>query len=186
MSSYIEKYPWLRLLNMYTGKLYVNHDAMDEMPFGWKIAFGEMMCEELDQVIRKHALVDKFIVLQIKEKFGQLKFYHNYRDIDEINMIVEKYSLISAYVCIHCGQPQAKILNLGWIQPICRKCFSEKHANDEKYDYDSLAVDFPEMPEKIEYRKYQDKEIPRKTLEYEIVMIDVKDTFDKIMAEWFS
>ena len=106
--------------------------------------------------------------------------------IDEINMIIEKYSLISAYVCIHCGQPQAKILNLGWIQPMCRKCFSEKHANDEKYDYDSLAADFPEMPEKIEYRKYKDKEIPRKTLEYEIVMIDVKETFDKIMAEWFS
>ena len=31
MSEYKEKYPWLRLQNLYTGKLYETRDAVDEM-----------------------------------------------------------------------------------------------------------------------------------------------------------
>ena len=53
MSKYKERYPWLRLINLYTGELYKNRDAMDDMLPGWDLAFGEIMCAELDAAIKE-------------------------------------------------------------------------------------------------------------------------------------
>ena len=72
----IEKYPWLLPRNRWAGEVIENYDysftELDDMPDGWRIAFGEQFCadiqHELDKL--KPETAADFRVLQIKEKFG--------------------------------------------------------------------------------------------------------------------
>lgn len=124
----IEKYPWL-LPRKWTGEVIEDYDytytVLDDMPYGWRIAFGEQMCEEL-----KNALdmmdpeeVKKFRIVQIKEKYGSLRFYTNWVT-DQIAEIIYKYSIMSEHICISCGAPATK-MSLGWICPWCDSCASK-------------------------------------------------------------
>lgn len=124
MSIYGKKYPWLRLRDMYSGEIDTEHDAMDDMPEGWKKAFGSMMCEELDVAIKAAGLEDEIIFEQVKEKFGELRMYcfpYN-REVDEI---IQKYEVLSNNICIHCGKPDVPMINTGWIRPSCRECYNK-------------------------------------------------------------
>ena len=57
----LERYPFLRPRNRWTGEL-MNQDEkedeelwteLDDMPIGWRIAFGEQMCEELLEILKE-------------------------------------------------------------------------------------------------------------------------------------
>lgn len=129
----IEKYPWLLPHNRWTGEVVDNYDysftELDDMPDGWRIAFGEQFCadiqHELDK-LRPETAAD-FRVLQIKEKFGQLRFYTNWvtEGIDEV---IRRYENLSERTCIECGAPATKITT-GWISPFCDKCAKVYHGN---------------------------------------------------------
>ena len=129
-----ERYPFLIPRNRWSddvcgridGWSEEEHDnwcELDDMPRGWRMAFGEQMCEEIYQALmndpRPNALED-YRIIQIKEKFGSLRFYdsHGNREIDRI---IEKYEDISAKTCIRCGKPATKI-STGWISPYCDDC----------------------------------------------------------------
>lgn len=129
----IEKYPWLLPRDRWTGEVIENYDysftELDDMPDGWRIAFGEQFCadiqHELDK-LRPETAAD-FRVLQTKEKFGQLRFYTNWvtEGIDEV---IRQYENLSEHTCIRCGAPATKITT-GWITPFCDKCAEEYHGN---------------------------------------------------------
>lgn len=125
MSIYGKQYPWLRLRDLYSGEIDTEHDAMDDMPEGWKKAFGSMMCEELDAAIKAAGLEDEFIFEQVKEKFGDLRMYYSPHN-REINEIIYKYETLSNNICIHCGKPDVPMINvMGWIRPSCRECYNK-------------------------------------------------------------
>lgn len=134
----IEKYPWLLPRNCWTGEVVENYDysftELDDMPVGWRIAFGEQFCadiqHELDK-LKSEAAAD-FRVLQIKEKFGQLRFYTNWvtEGIDEV---IRRYENLSERTCIQCGAPATKITT-GWISPFCDKCAEKFHGNTVDID----------------------------------------------------
>ena len=122
----ITKYPWLLPRNRWTGEVVEDYDysytELDAMPDGWRAAFGEQMCEEIQHELNmmKPDLANDFRIMQIKEKYGRLCFYTNWVT-NSINGIINKYDKISAHTCISCGAPATKI-SKGWISPWCDKC----------------------------------------------------------------
>lgn len=129
----IAKYPWLLPRNRWTGEVVDNYDysytELDDMPDGWRAAFGEQMCEEIQQALNmmESDIADTFRIMQIKEKYGSLCFYTNWLT-DQIREIIYKYEKLSAHICISCGAPATK-MSTGWISPYCDKCAEKIHDN---------------------------------------------------------
>ena len=81
------------------------------MTFGFQHADGWFdlvwrLCERLEPVV---AAAEKeagrsFQVLQVKEKFGGLRFYTNFRN-DAISALIEAAEIDSVHTCEVCGQP---------------------------------------------------------------------------------
>lgn len=93
---------------------------LDDMPVGWKKAFGEQMCEEIMQVLSEDGNVDNYRVLQVKEKYGTLHWYDNGVS-DKVYEILNKYEDLSERTCCNCGKP-ATAYSTGWISPWCDEC----------------------------------------------------------------
>lgn len=93
---------------------------LDDMPEGWASSFGIDMCEEIKQALVEENLLDSYSIIQIKEKFGELRWYDNV-SFPKINNIIEKYRQKSIRTCIKCGKPAVKV-SLDWISPWCADC----------------------------------------------------------------
>jgi len=119
----IKKYPWLKPYNVWTGKTWKDYNYettwADDLPNGWRKAFGDMMFEEIDEVLKRTNTT--IYIEQIKEKYGQLRFYCNAHQ--EIQEIIDDYSKLSENICIVCGKPDVSMLDTGWISPVCKECF---------------------------------------------------------------
>jgi len=135
----IKKYPWLKPYNVWTGKTWKDYNYettwADDLPNGWRKAFGDMMFEEIDEVLKRTNTT--IYIEQIKEKYGQLRFYCNAHQ--EIQEIIDDYSKLSENICIVCGKPDVSMLDTGWISPVCKECFeynqkTNKWAPRDKYE----------------------------------------------------
>lgn len=122
-----EKYPFLVPRNRFSGKVVDDYDysytELDAMPEGWRFAFGEKICEEIMQELNKienEKVRFSYRIVQIKEKFGYLRWYTNWSTIG-LDNIIRKYEQISERTCIKCGAAATKISN-GWISPWCDSC----------------------------------------------------------------
>ena len=142
----------------------------DDMPQGWWIAFGEMMCEEIKAELIKWKFLDEYQIVQIKEKYGSLRWYDNGIPSGcNVWDIIEKYSVLSENICIKCGKPDVPMMTYGWIFPVC-----EKHA-PYKDEYETCAEEqYPhKMSSERKYSSYKnDKWIDH--------VIDISDTAEKI------
>ena len=99
------------------------YTELDAMPDGWRKAFGEMMCEEIYNALVECGGLDDYRIEQIKEKFGQLRWY-DYPYYKEVSKIIDKYSVLSENICIVCGKPDVPLTNNGWLSQFCKKCFT--------------------------------------------------------------
>ena len=128
-----EQYPFLLPRNRWTDEIPKDFDysytELDAMPDGWRKAFGLQMCEEVKQELIKINKMDEFRIAQIKEKFGELRFYTNWVT-DEIEAIINKYTKLSRKTCINCGKP-ATVITTGWISPFCNDCVKDINDNYE-------------------------------------------------------
>lgn len=126
------RYPWLipghgDSLYAYDSDYDFHYTMLDDLPDGWRIAFGEDICKEIDDVLRKYDYVDSYSIVQIKEKYGALRWYNCGLPaglFEEINAIIDKYEKISERTCIVCGKP-AKFITTGWICPWCEDCINK-------------------------------------------------------------
>lgn len=108
---------------------------LDSSPCGWRLAFGDQMIEELSQLLRKYSVED-YQILQIKEKYGGLRWYDNgfpRIGFDEYNTWVYKYEGLSLETCINCGNPAIGYTK-GWITPLCEECMKDM-------EYDPIETD---------------------------------------------
>ena len=177
MSEFIEKYPWLKSYSLFEDGTWGEYDIMDDMPEGWRIAFGDLLCEELDSVLRDSGLVEDFSVYQIKEKFGKLCMYVSHYT-QEINDILDKYSAISKNVCIMCGRPDVSTMRSEtWIAPYCEDCF---------YDRPFSYLDIYEDMKYAGDRNIRNNiTVTRKDgNDYIAHKINLKDTADRIRSRW--
>ena len=98
------------------------YTELDDMPDGWRKAFGEQMCEEIRDALIEEGCLDEYMVDQIKEKYGFLHWYsHGTKSHSRVDDIIRKYEHISEETCIVCGAPATRV-TLGWISPFCDEC----------------------------------------------------------------
>lgn len=129
------KYPFIIPRNSLTNEVLENYDyswtKLDEMPQGWKKAFGENLCEEIKQALYDSSLsleqAKSYRIIKIKERFGMLRLCSNFFT-REIDIVIKKYEKLSIRTCSVCGAPATKITK-NWISPCCDKCIGHK----EKY-----------------------------------------------------
>ena len=131
-------YGWLIPRNDWTGEVVNDYDysytLMDDFPIGWRKAFGWEMINEINDIVEEYHL-DDFYPIQIKEKFGGLRFY-TVPTIDLIYKIINKYEKMSYRICIECGKP-AKWVSTGWISPWC-----DEHKDKKDIPIEDFYNDF--------------------------------------------
>ena len=119
-----EEYPFLIPRNRWTGQIPQEYDyeytELDNMPDGWRVAFGEQMCAEIKEELVKLRGLDDYRISQIKEKYGSLRWYANF-ETDTLWKIISKYEKMSMYTCVECGKAATRV-TLGWISPYCDDC----------------------------------------------------------------
>lgn len=141
----IDEYPFLRNMywDRYSQEYKYDYDStiLDEVPEGWA---DLMLCmaEDIKPLLEESGQIDDFFAEQAKEKFGELRFYHNCECPDEVGRIIEDYSALSRNVCYACGKPDVPQIYDGWIEPWCRECYRNKELWDEVYND-------PEVPNKM-------------------------------------
>lgn len=113
-----------------------DYDWIDEticgLNAGWAIAFGAELINDME-IAKKNTYIlpdendkdnvfdSKFKLVQIKEKFGSLRFYADGMT-DAMSTVASVYETISYHACIKCGNIQNIARTDEWIQPICRQC----------------------------------------------------------------
>lgn len=111
-----------------------SYTLLDCMPTGWRKAFGIEMCKDIKQTLLDNGgrkALRKYRVIDIKEKFGGLRWYDN-GESKVLFAIINYYENLSYTICIKCGKP-AKYVSKGWISPYCEDCSINKD------EYVSLA-----------------------------------------------
>lgn len=111
----LERYPFLRVDDS------DEFSWWDDIPEGWRIAFGIPMMEELREQLIKEGKLDTYHIRDVKEKWGSLRWYDS-GSSDEVQDIINKYEYLSIKTCIVCGKPATEMTK-GWIWPVCHACY---------------------------------------------------------------
>ena len=81
----------------------------EEIPRGWRIRFVDPLGNDILGVLKKHNIqLDKFHIMQVKEKYGELRVYYTADDGDgdffnDMDDAIEKYTMLSHTICMACG-----------------------------------------------------------------------------------
>ena len=175
----VKKYYFLAPKNAWTGKIpkdydytYINWGCSP----GWKKAYGNMYMKELGDEIKRIGQKD-FMILQEKEKYGRHELYTNGTS-EKAHEIIAKYEFISEHVCYFCGRPDTHVTDMGWILPVCPKCYEKKWRRGNKFEYDEVVCDKdPRIEDVRKVNTYSNGE-------HKIIEYDIKDTIDKIRIWW--
>ena len=122
-------YIWKNIINKIC--FIPTYTELDSMPKGWRKAFGIQMCKDIKKVLKHHHYLYKYRIMQIKEKFGTLRWYDNGSPNRCVDKIVDEYEHKSYYTCIVCGKSATK-LSKGWISPYCDNCIGTQEYNNLK------------------------------------------------------
>jgi hypothetical protein len=95
-----------------------------EVPQGW-VALCEELAEKLDKILEALSEEEKenYELLQVKEKFGSLRWYDNWHN-EEMHQLIRQYEYKTERTCCVCGKMATKI-TLGWVTPFCDECIPE-------------------------------------------------------------
>ena len=106
---------------------------------GWFDLINDL-CNEINTIYITNDREVDMIPLQIKEKYGLLRFYYTYQDRSKemnavhtkIDELVRRYEKYSAHICEVCGN-EGELANVnGWIKVLCDKHKPKKgHEIDE-------------------------------------------------------
>lgn len=109
--------------NLYRGKnLPITQCLMAfgfECDSGWFTLLYELS-EKLESLILKISEDQRhlYYVQQVKEKFGELRFYMFY-ETDEMLKLIDEAEKKSSEICEVCGQKGSLDSNRGWYQTLC-------------------------------------------------------------------
>lgn len=81
----------------------------------------ETLCDNIQNYLdwknKKQLIVPQVKVVQVKEKFGGLRFYYDGGD-EHIHGMVQIAEAMSVHICEVCGKP-GKLRSGGWIRTLC-------------------------------------------------------------------
>lgn len=104
---------------------------MDEIPLGWRKAFGAQMMDEIKAAATEDGSIDILEIYQFKEKYGELRTECNcYSRL--LESVLNYWEEVSSRTCIYCGKP-AKYLTRGWIEPVCDDHLSNSDRDAGRY-----------------------------------------------------
>lgn len=152
-----QKYPFLLPSDCFGRSVRLDKDWdwsytwYDDIPEGWKIAFGQDLIDEIREAALEEGVLDSLQIVDVKEKFGELRIYFE-QYTDKIMEIVDKYTALSTGICIVCGQPDVRTTR-GYIIPICYDCWASTRSEPTKTEYEKLTNP-AEMPNEIRWRAY--------------------------------
>lgn len=111
----VEEYPWLDIGNEQL-------TLLDALPVGWHDLILDM-CKEIKRELVKYDLVSKYEVIEAKEKWYGLSWYHWLDDLSPmpfaITDIVCKYEVQSREVCTMCGRSKPRD------EMLCDRCMEQ-------------------------------------------------------------
>lgn len=196
----INKYPFLmpKYWNPETMQYEIDEDykynftELDAMPDGWRNAFGEMMCEEIYNALVECGGLDDYMILDIKEKYGSLRWYSS-PSYKKIEKIIDKYSVLSENICIICGKPDVPMTNNGWLSPFCKKCFTtpsdwqkKEHPEEIERWIEFRTEDWEEYNNEDENKMLDSYSVISWSKEYgdKTTRYDISRTANKIRSKW--
>lgn len=110
------------------------------MSFGFECADGWFdliwkLCENIEKELEKEEPKEKtkhllkgrghFEVVQVKEKFGTLRFY-SHGSTDKIHELIQEAENKSEVTCEGCGNPGERRNMNNWIKTLCSKCAKKR------------------------------------------------------------
>ncbi len=119
----------------------------DDVPIGWKRAFGKIMLEEYREVLIRNHYLRNFQWEQVKEKYGTLRLYSNGAPEAVLNL-ESKYDYISGFFCISCGRMNSPVLTGGWVEPLCENCYNKRIAKQRQWHEKNCKGTFTYTPYK--------------------------------------
>lgn len=131
------KYPFLQPRNVWTGKKYWDFNKLENIPAGWRKAFGKQLRNDLRKALIKDGILHDFHFTQIKEKYGELCLYNNSTG-EATEYVIRHYEELSKCYCINCGKP-VRYMTTGWIMYLCGECFDKCH-NTEMENYQGYKL----------------------------------------------
>ena len=110
--------------------------------YGRYISCNEGWYKILEDLDEKLSYLDPdYKVVQVKEKFGTLRFYWDPSDNENklLNNImrdcVKEAEFLSSYTCEYCGSTLGKLQNDNyWVKTACDECWAKKMAERQKRD----------------------------------------------------
>lgn len=169
------RYPFLAGLSAYNRfdlkslDNYKNEDGRSRFEFtelesvlnGWNMRFGLEMCEDIRNILlscsNPFAAMKGYLVEQVKEKYGTLRWYDNVPvEVSEaMHDMNGLYESLSSRTCDICGSwTDVRIDNGGWIGVSCLRC---RRVNEEKtfqnYDRDKYQEKLSSVVSKYGYDK---------------------------------
>lgn len=127
------KYPFIKYYDWTGCFIGYSFTWYDEIPEGWRIAFGKQFLEDLAKALKednipKYKWRDNLSFGEIKEKWGFLSI--SACTTDRVYDAISKYEDLSYDYCIHCGKP-TKYMTQGYITFICEDCAKSKYKNKD-------------------------------------------------------
>lgn len=142
------------------------------IPRGWVRAFGQMLVDEIN------AIAPRSRVVEAKEKWGEMRLMvNNCEDFEEIDRVIDKYSILSRNICICCGKPDVYMTDIGWVSPMCEDCFNIRLPYFSEKTYGEFICGDNRMADEYTLNKWEDGK-------YKQIKIDISGTADKIRQKW--
>ena len=118
------KYPFLKYHDWTGGFIGYKFTWYDEIPEGWRIAFGRQFLKDLVNALRedkipKYKWRKALYFGEIKEKWGRLTISAS--TTHSVYDVLNKYEDLSMKYCIHCGKT-VSYRTKGWVTFICKDC----------------------------------------------------------------
>ena len=176
MSEYKKKYPWLKIYDPYPEE--GESDDFDPsmwIPEGWVKTLWEPMCEDLDREIKAANLQDEFRILELKEKYSEMRIFCH-PSTPAIDDITRTYEALSSSICQYCGSIEGvKMTNFGWVISCCRNCFQKLNGNHNLDKFDALPTE--ELQNTLKWIRYSKNG-------NEHFEIDISETTQKIRERY--
>ena len=90
------------------------------------------LSKDINEIVTRDNLTD-FRVVQVKEKFGTLRYYTNH-STDDIYKLIREAENKSEITCEKCGASATLSVTKGWYEVLCEDCKNnklKKYKNDD-------------------------------------------------------
>ena len=110
-------------------KIFIQHKLpMEQTCMCWGLEIGDgwypvidELCENIQTNVDSRN-IRQIEALQVKEKFGGLRFYANYHD-EEIYKLIRQAEYKASKTCVKCSSPGKSRDDRGWTIVLCNSCY---------------------------------------------------------------